>query len=171
MLIKPTEDYIKEIESFKDEIFNSNTDYKFEGCAGLQNFDDIKMWLKKLEAYSSQETCPEGFVPSSLYLYVRDEDNKIIGMVDIRHHINHPILSKMGGHIGYSIRPSERGKGLGTKMLQEALEICKKLSIDKVLVTCNKGNTASEKVILKNGGVFENEVEHEGVIVKRYWIE
>lgn len=169
-LIKPSKDYINEIEDFKKEVLNSNSKYKFEGCSGLQNFDDINEWIKKIEAYSNKDTCPEGFVPSSLYLFVRDEDDKVVGMIDIRHHIDHPILSLFGGHIGYSVRPSEMGKGIGTLMLKKALDKCKEMGNNKVLVTCYKDNIASERVILKNGGEFEKTIEHEGGFYKRYWI-
>ena len=74
-LIKPSKDYIKEIEDFKKEISNSDSKYKFEGCSGLQNFDDINEWIDKIEAYSNVETCPKDKVPSSLFLFVRDEDD------------------------------------------------------------------------------------------------
>ena len=171
VLIKPSKDYIKEIEDFKKEIFNSDAKYKYEGCAGLQHFDDINEWIEKLEAYSSAETCPKDKVPSTLYLFVRDEDDKIVGMIDVRHHINHPVLSTIGGHVGYSVRPSERGKGIGTEMLKAALVKCKEFGIDKVLVTCYKDNDSSEKVILNNGGVFEKEIQQDGGFYKRYWIE
>ena len=163
-LIKPSKDYINEIEDFKKEVLNSNSKYKFEGCSGLQNFDDINEWIKKIEAYSNKDTCPEGFVPSSLYLFVRDEDDKVVGMIDIRHHINHPILSTVGGHIGYCIRPSERGKGIATEMLKKALVKCKEFGNDKALVTCYKDNAASERVIIKNGGVFDVSLFSDNVI-------
>lgn len=169
ILVKPSKDYINEINSFKKEIESSNTKYKFEGCAGLQNFDDINEWLHKLDMYSNKDTCPIGFVPSTLYLYV-NENNKIVGMIDIRHHIDHPVLSIFGGHIGYSIAPSERGKGLGTLMLKEGLAKCKDLGIKKVLITCYEENIASEKVIIKNGGIFDKVVENEGSRYKRFWI-
>ena len=170
LLIKPNKDYIKEIESFKKEINNFESPYKFEGCAGLEKFDDISEWIRKVEMYSTKDTCPQGFVPSSLYLYVRDVDNKVVGMIDIRHNIDHPILSLIGGHIGYSVRPSERRKGIGSLMLKDGLVKCRELGIDKVLITCYKGNEASEKVILNNGGIFEKEVENEGSLYKRFWI-
>lgn len=168
-LVRPNKDFIKEIQNFKDEINNTPSDFKFEGCAGLQEYDDIIEWIEKTEKYFNPDTCPKDKVPSTLFLYV-DDNNKIIGMIDVRHHINHPYLSLFGGHIGYSIRPSERRKGYGSKMLQEALKECKKMNIDKVLVTCDKGNTGSEMVIRNNGGVFEKEVEHEGKAYKRFWI-
>lgn len=170
-LIKPSDDYIKEIDNFKKEILSSDTEYKFAGCASLENFDDIKEWIKKVDSYSSKETCPSGFVPSSLFMFVRDVDNKVVGMIDLRHHIDHPILSLFGGHIGYSIRPSERRKGIGTLMLKEALSKYKELNVNRVLVTCFKDNIGSEMVILNNGGVFEKEVEHEGAKYKRFWID
>ena len=168
-LIKPNKDYIEKIKDFKKEIEFSSSEYKFEGCASLQDFDDINEWLRKLERYSNKDTCPKDKVPSSLYLYI-DDNNNIVGMIDIRHHIDHPILSLFGGHIGYSIRPSERGKGLGTLMLKDALNKCKELGIKKILITCNKDNIASEKVIIKNGGIFEKIVENEGSYYKRFWI-
>ena len=171
VLIKPSKDYIKEIEDFKKEIFNFDSKYKFDGCSGLQHFDDINEWIEKLEAYSSAETCPKDKVPSTLYLFVRDEDDKIVGMIDVRHHINHPVLSTIGGHIGYSVRPSERGKGIGTEMLKAALVKCKEFGNNKVLITCYKDNAASERVIIKNGGVFEKDIEQDGGFYKRYWID
>ena len=76
-----------------------------------------------------------------------------------------------GGHIGDGIRPSERGKGYGTKMIALALEECRKLGIDRVLMCCDKDNPASAKTIIKNRGVLENEVMDEGSLVQRYWIE
>ncbi len=38
-------------------------------------------------------------------------DNRVVGAIDLRHHIDHPILGTWGGHCGYSVRPSERRKG------------------------------------------------------------
>ena len=76
-----------------------------------------------------------------------------------------------GGHIGDGIRPSERGKGLGTEMIALALEECRKLGISEVLMCCKKTNLASARTIEKNGGVLENEVLDDGVSVLRYWIK
>ena len=57
-------------------------------------------------------------------------------------------------------------------MLKLGLEKCKEMGIDKVLITCNKGNIASARTILANGGVLENEIaEENGNIVQRYWIQ
>jgi predicted acetyltransferase len=75
-----------------------------------------------------------------------------------------------GGHIGYSVRPSERKKGYGKEILFLALQKCKKLGIAKILVTCDSKNIASEKVILANGGKLENCVPFDNRVIKRYWI-
>ena len=80
-------------------------------------------------------------------------------------------LLKFGGHIGYGVRPTERRKGYGTKMLAFALEKCHGFGIKKALVTCDKSNNASRKTILKNGGILENEQpEENGNILQRCWI-
>lgn len=91
-------------------------------------------------------------------------------MVDIRHHIEHPVLRERGGHIGYSVRPVERGKGYGRELLRLALLRCRELGLVRVLVTCNADNVASEHVILANGGVLEREIDVDGLAVRRYWI-
>lgn len=90
-------------------------------------------------------------------------------MIDIRHRLNEYLL-QFGGNIGYSVRPSQRRKGYATEMLALALEECRKLGIDRALVTCDKTNIGSAKTIQKNGGVLENEVLEGDRITQRYWI-
>lgn len=93
-----------------------------------------------------------------------------MGAVNIRHYLNDKLF-ETGGHIGDGIRPSERRKGYATAMIGLALEECRKLGIDRVLICCDKDNIGSVKSIQRNGGVLENEVEENGNIVQRYWIE
>ena len=80
-------------------------------------------------------------------------------------------LFNYGGHIGDGIRPSKRNMGYGNKMISLALDECRKLKIDKVLMVCNKNNIASRKTIIKNGGVLDNEVKLDNDIFERYWIK
>ena len=68
------------------------------------------------------------------------------------------------------MRPSERRKGVATQMIGLALQECKKLGIDKVLMVCDRENVGSAKSIMNNGGVLENEVVVDGVVEQRYWI-
>ena len=106
-----------------------------------------------------------------MYIAVRKTDDKIVGVIDLRHHINHPILGTWGGHCGYSVRPSERGKGYAKEMLRLNMQNAKELGIEKLLVTCDVNNKASEKTILANGGVCENTIDVDGKQMKRYWIK
>lgn len=130
---------------------------------------DFPALIKKLEDFSRGIGLKEGHVENSTYWLV--ENNIIIGAVNIRHRLNEYLL-KYDGHIGGGIRPSMRGKGYGNVMLSLALDIVRDMGMKRVIITCNKGNTASEKVILKNGGVFESEeVEDNGNIVRRFWID
>ena len=93
----------------------------------------------------------------------------LICMIDIRHRLNDYLLN-FGGHIGYSVRKSDRQKGYATEMLALALKECKKMGMKRILLTCDKDNIASAKTILSNGGILENEVEEGDTITQRYWI-
>lgn len=42
--------------------------------------------------------------------------------------------------------------------------------MSRILLTCYRDNIASERTILAGGGVFEDELEDDGEILKRYWI-
>ena len=122
-----------------------------------------------LDALAEKEESGEK-VPDSTFFCLDTQRNIFVGAVNIRHYLNEKLLLG-GGHIGDGIRPSERGKGYGTKMIALALEECKKIGIDRILMCCDKDNPASAKTIIKNQGVLENEVMDDGNLVQRYWIE
>lgn len=129
------------------------------------DYKDYDSYLEGLDNPGS-----DGWVPDSTYFCLDEERNIFVGAVNIRHYLNESLLFD-GGHIGDGVRPSERGKGIGTKMIALALEKCRSLGMDKVLMVCNKSNVASAKTIINNGGVLENEINVNGVIEQRYWIE
>lgn len=113
---------------------------------------------------------PEGFVPATeLWLVDKDE---FIGRASIRHQLTENLL-KIGGHIGYYIRPSKRRMGYGKMILKLALKETKKLGFSKALVTCDANNTGSCKIIEANGGILENMVENgkDNSLKRRYWIK
>jgi len=168
-LVKPTIEYAEDIMKFRQELLDLGE--SFAGCGKLRDCQTAEEWLKIIDMYESEEACSKVLVPSSTYIAVRLSDNKIVGITDLRHHINHPVLSVWGGHIGYTIRPDERRKGYGKEMLRQNLQNCRNRGLNKVLITCAQNNIASEKTIIANGGIFEKEVEADGIMHKRYWIQ
>ena len=168
ILVKPNLSYADEIIKYKEESLKENP--LINGSAGLNNFSSIEDWLEELKKRSSENTVPEGLVLSSTYLGIREKDNYIVGMIDIRHYLNE-YLTQVGGNIGYSVRKSERNKGYAKQILKLALEKCRDLKMKKVLITCDEDNIASEKVILSANAKFEDIRCIDGENKKRFWIE
>jgi len=169
-LVYPTKKYEKEAFGYMHEF----TEYKSElnGIGGLDRYPNYDEWLLKIEKDLDISNIPEGRVPGNTYFCVRMLDDKIVGMINIRHRLNEFLLRE-GGHIGYSIRPTEREKGYATLMLKLGLQKCRELNLNKVLITCDKINNASAKVIQNNNGILENELYSDtySEIIQRYWIE
>lgn len=129
------------------------------------DYHDFEAYRKGLD----DKAVSPGKVPSTTYFCLDTERNIFVGAVNIRHGLNDALL-RNGGHIGDGVRPSERRKGVATKMIGLALEECRKLGIDRVLMVCDRENIGSAKSIQNNGGVLENEIIVEGVTEQRYWI-
>ena len=168
-LIKLTKDYYNELASMIDEWkYDQEINHTDTSPYAIfkNDYHDFDNYLNNLELKEAKD----GLVPDSVFFLLDEDRNKLIGAVNIRHYLNDYLL-KFGGHIGDGIRPSERKKGYATKMIELALIECKKLGMDKVLITCNKSNIASAKTIIKNGGILENEIkDFDGEIIQRYWI-
>ena len=169
MLIEPAIEYDLQIRAYRKEFLDRGD--SMDGTGALKKFENPQDWLEYLNRHKNSLTVPKGRVPSTQYMLVRKEDHKIVGMIDIRHFLN-DFLEKYGGHIGYSVAPSERRKGYAVLMLKMALPKCKELGIEKVLITCISSNEGSKRTILKNGGIYESTVyePEEGVNLERYWI-
>lgn len=130
------------------------------------DYHDYTIYADSLEVKEDKTN----LVADSTFFCLDEERNIFVGAVNIRHFLNDNLL-KNGGHIGDGVRPSERRKGIAIKMIGLALEKCKKLEINKVLMVCDKNNMASAKSILNNRGILENEIEIDGIIDQRYWID
>lgn len=116
------------------------------------------------------ENLPAGYVRENFYLCY--ENDRLIGVFSLKFELTDYLLN-FGGHTGYAVRPSERNRGLATQILRQGLSLAAQFCFDGVLCVCDADNAASETVILKNGGVLEDERydPEEAVTVRRYWID
>lgn len=169
-LIKLTREYkdklIEMIEEWRTDQTQNHTN-----CSPWAIFrndcHDFDYYLEHLENKSTTD----GWVPDSVFFLLDDSTGRLLGAVDIRHYLNEALL-KDGGHIGDGIRPSERRKGYATKMIHLALDECRKLGLNRVLIVCSKDNIGSAKSIIRNGGILENEIiGSDGAVMQRYWIK
>ncbi|MCI8525184.1 MAG: GNAT family N-acetyltransferase [Oscillospiraceae bacterium] len=140
------------------------------GCRKLLETADYDRWLDP----GTRRRTP-GWVESSVYLAMRPADKRLVGMVECRHHLTEFLL-RYGGHVSYSVRPSEQRKGYATELLAQACRVYRGWGVSRILVTCDRGNEASRRTILANGGVMEDEVADKPRlgrtgVVQRYWIE
>ena len=167
-LVFPTPEYKTQVEEYLQEFFD-NGEYEIAGDGGLDRIKNFEEWLLKVQKDLSEESIEDNRIPATLYLTVRKSDNRVVGNLQIRHKLNEKLL-QYGGHIGDSVRPSERRKGYATEQIRLALKKCKELGIDNVLMDCDKTNIGSAKSIINNGGILENEVYIGNELVQRYWI-
>jgi predicted acetyltransferase len=110
---------------------------------------------------------PRAYVPfTELWLAEGRRAEQYLGRISLRHELTEPLL-EWGGHIGYVVRPSARGRGLASAALAGVLEVCRERGIDQVLVTCDVDNVASRRTIERAGGRYED--TRLGKL--RYWID
>lgn len=167
-LVFPTKEYKEKVEEYLQEFFD-NGECEIAGDGGLDRIKNFDECLRKIQNDLSEENIEDNRIPATLYLTIRKSDNKIVGNLQIRHKLNDKLLL-YGGHIGDSVRPSERRKGYATEQIRLALQKCKELGIDNVLMACDKTNIGSAKSIQNNGGILENEIFVDNELVQRYWI-
>lgn len=141
--------------------------------AGLHEADDIRTaegfaaWTQRLRAQSDSEEVTPDRVPASYWWIV--DGKTYLGAISLRHVLNDKLL-EAGGHIGYGVRPSARGRGVATWALGATLDRARERGIDRVLITCDDDNLASAKTIERNGGVLEDTRDTWLGLARRYWI-
>lgn len=171
-LIKPTIEYKSQAIEFIQENYDYNSN--INGVGGLDRYlknSTYEKWLEKLEE-DRNRVADEEKVPAETFFLVRENDNKIIGMINIRLVLNKR-LREHSGNIGYSVRPTERRKGYNKINLYLALLECQKHNMEKVMLDCDKSNLGSAKTIQALGGILEKEYydEKSQETIQVYWID
>ncbi|MDR3240407.1 MAG: GNAT family N-acetyltransferase [Clostridiales bacterium] len=147
----------KDALAFRQEFWDQG-EMDINGSCEWKQYEDYRKWLEHLQLVSQGRQ--EGQLPSSAYFAFHEPNHQIVGIVDIRHYLTSEY--DHNGHIEYSVRPSERGKGYATEILRLALDKARGLGILDVRVTCGKNNLAARKVIRRNGLVRKKEIQEAG---------
>lgn len=145
-------DFINELRLYGSEI---------NGSGSLDSYlaeSTYEAWLEKLNSDTDIANVPEERAPSLTYFFVRQSDDRIVGCANLRLALNDFWRAECG-HIGYCVRPTERGRHYATEMLRQALKVYRRLGIHEIILTCAKTNPASAKVIMNCGGVFDAEFD------------
>jgi len=169
-LIKASKEYQNQIVEMLEEWSKYNLEHPLANKSPSKifknDYHDFDYYLENLE--SKEET--NGYVKDSVFFLYDEEKDIVIGASNLRHSLNDS-LAYGGGHIGDGIRPSLRGKGYGTLLIKLTLEECKKLNINKVMLTANSDNYGSIKTILNNNGIFHSSfINEDNEEENRYWI-
>ena len=161
---EPIDVSLQQIEDYKNE-FSLNNE-SIHGAANLEELS-VRDWVQFTERTKHKETVSPGFVTAHTFFAL--DNDKIVGIINARHELNDYLLN-LGGHIGYSVRKSERRKGYAKKMLKYSSKFLFSLGLDKILITCDKNNIVSKRTIESCGGILENEVIEATRTTLRYWI-
>ena len=146
-------------EGCRDSFLRGLREFRLEGLPWWVGGDlelaekDFAAFVAKRLAGSNRTT--ETAVPKT-HLWALAE-GQFVGRISIHHELTDALRIE-GGHIGYDTVPSFRGRGVATEMLHQALPVARLLGLVEVLLTCDETNTASIRVIEKNGGVLRDTV-------------
>ncbi len=166
----PTKAREADAMDFLREFIEVNT--VIHGSGGFDLYmDDYDGWLERLEEDRTR-TPTENRVPAETYFLIRESDDKIVGIINIRLVLNHALWN-FGGNIGYSIRPSERKKGYNKINLFLGLCVCKNRGMEAVLIDCEKRNLPAARSVQALGGklLYEYLDEELGFEIQNYVID
>ena len=169
-IIEPSLEYKDELRAFVEES-QAVGGAQVAGLGYWKTIADYGEVIEEIQRTARGDGIPEGWVSASTYWLVNSA-GRILGTINLRHELTEHLLTE-GGHVGYSVRPSERSKGYGTTMCALVLEKARALRIERILITCDDDNLASARVIEKNGGRLEDKrpTADGSVLKRRYWID
>ncbi len=162
VLVSPSAKHAKSWREALDEFESEDREGFWNIPSKPTNIED---YVQRVENHAQGIDLPGSGVPSTTFWLI--DDDRFIGHINIRHELNER-LERIGGNIGYAIRPSERNKGYGAQILALALPYAMDIGLKEALITCDNDNIASQKIILRNGGVFTENIEVEGRLLKHY---
>ena len=169
---KPSMERKEEIIEFLDEFAIYGSD--INGSGGLDRIYKCYTFEEALDRCLKMEDAEYakkgGKCQSRTFLLIREDDNKIVGTINVRWNLNKELL-EFGGHIGYSIRPTERRKGYNKINLYLGMIEAKKVGLERVMLDCDANNIASDKTLKALGGTLErSEIDpSDGILTNVYW--
>lgn len=159
VLVRPTLELKEKALAYREEHFQHGERTIF-GSELFDRTESYEEWLSCVTLNTDPRTVKENWVVTDTFFAVRKSDGRIIGIIDLRHTLND--FLKDLGNCGYSVRPSERKKGYAAEMLYQLLKTARETGMKELHISVEKENTASVKVIQKNGGVYERSFSFEG---------
>ena len=166
-LIFPTLADKEKVLAYRQEFFDQGEPI-IHGGAFLDSIKTYEEWLNQVEKSAHANTVPENLVPSDTFLVIRQSDQKMVGIIQLRYALNEGL--KDFGHCGYSVRPSERQKGYATNMLSQIVKKAQEAKMDYLQLSASQSNLPSIKTILKNGGQYQWSFPHGQEEGKVYFI-
>ena len=167
-LVRPTLELKEQALDYRQEHYDSD-ELIINGSELLDKTDSYEEWLDSITKNTNIETVNPNWVLTDTFFAIRESDNKIIGIIDLRHTLND--FLKDFGNSGYSVRPSERRKGYATEMLRQLKEYARECGMEELHLSVERDNIPSIKTIIKNGGIVERNFEYEGNIADVYLIK
>jgi len=163
--------FIQAVREFQSEPcpFNSGGMGRYEDVSADDLDANFGLFLQELNDFVLGRNLKPGWVRQSTFWLI--DHREFIGRATVRHFLNEHLM-RIGGHIGYEIRPTQRKRGYGKLILRLALQEARALGIDRALLTCDSTNAASRRIIETNGGRLEDELQQgDGRPSKlRFWI-
>jgi predicted acetyltransferase len=153
------DEMVAEYRAAGENVYRGHQAVAWQGYSGFYEL----LSLMKSGGYPTAD-----IVPMDSYFIQSGE--RILGEIYIRRHLT-PHLEKIGGHIGYRVRPTQRNLGVATSALRLALRQLHEIGVERALVTCKDQNAASARVIEKCGGIRTDNAVAEQGIERRYWIQ
>ena len=152
LFIEPTMNYADEIVAYRQEMLDA--DSSFDGCFSMKRMPDPQEYVDYCIGWANpSRVADEHGAWGNVLLVIRKADNRMVGCMQV-HNVLTQRMQECTGHVGYSVRPSERRRGYAKIMLAKALDFLTAFGFEEVVVSCLPDNIGSKKTILANGGEY-----------------